>query len=112
MKIQHKTQSKHWHNFQVSILMHISYQHNPLTGPINLDSTIIKEIQYNVFDDPSHDSLFVVCTTCFHASFTNSTKCQLHSKATHCVDRWLLRSIQEHACMVFCIMVPLSHHIQ
>jgi hypothetical protein len=59
MKIQHKVQSKHWHNFQVSILMHISYQHNPLADPINLDFTILKEIHYNVFDDLSHDSLFV-----------------------------------------------------
>ncbi len=59
MKIQHKVQNKHWHNFQVSILIHISYQHNPLVDVINLDSTIIKEIHYYVFDDPNHDSLFV-----------------------------------------------------
>ncbi len=59
MKIQNEVQIMQWHNFQVNILVHINYQHNPLANHTNQDFIIIKEVHYNVYDDPSHDSLFV-----------------------------------------------------
>jgi hypothetical protein len=65
MKIQNEVQSMHWHNFQVNILVHINYQHNPLIDHVTQDSIIIKEVHYYVSNDPSHDYLFVQHTFMF-----------------------------------------------
>jgi hypothetical protein len=48
----------HWHNFLVNISVHTSYRHNPIANLAN-PNFIIKEVHYYVYDDPSHDSLFV-----------------------------------------------------
>jgi hypothetical protein len=40
-------------------LIHISYQHNPIPNPTNVESSIIKEVHYFSFDDISHDTLYV-----------------------------------------------------
>ncbi len=49
----------HWHNFQVSILVHITYYRCPLVNPYDVDFDIFKEVHYYVFDDTSHDAFFV-----------------------------------------------------
>lgn len=55
-----KQGSKHaLNNFQVSILVHITYYFCPLVNPANVDFDIFKEVHYYVFDDINHDSFFV-----------------------------------------------------
>jgi hypothetical protein len=54
----------HWHNFEVSILVHISYQHNPLADPTNPNS-IIKEIPCYVFDDHNMIPYLFNMLSCF-----------------------------------------------
>jgi hypothetical protein len=50
----------HWHNFQVTIIVFISYQPSFVPhDPINLDSGLIKEVHYFVLNDTSHDTFFV-----------------------------------------------------
>jgi hypothetical protein len=50
----------HWHNFQVTILVLISYQPSFVPHDLtNLDSGLIKEVHYFVSDDTSHDTFFV-----------------------------------------------------
>jgi hypothetical protein len=59
MRIQNEIQNMHWHNFQVNILVHITYHRNPGHDGTDLDSPLLKEIHYYVSNDTSHDSLFV-----------------------------------------------------
>jgi hypothetical protein len=66
LKIQNEIQGMHWHNFQMSILVHISYLRNPTPDPIDAESKIIKEVHYFIFDDTSHDTLYVQHAFMFH----------------------------------------------
>jgi hypothetical protein len=59
MKFQNEIQSMHWHNFHVNIVVHISYQQNPLANPIDPSSSIIKKVHYYVSNDWNRDSLYV-----------------------------------------------------
>ena len=61
-KMQNEVQDIHWFNFQVSILVHITYRESPTY--ISFDSSdesnrILKEVRYYVLDDKQHDTLFV-----------------------------------------------------
>ncbi len=60
MKIQNKIQNMHCHNFQVTILVFISYWpsliFHDLTNP---NFGLIKEVHYFVSYDTNHDTLFV-----------------------------------------------------
>jgi hypothetical protein len=49
----------HWFNFQVFILMHITYQWNLDFVAIEPRSKIFKEIHYYFFDEKDHDTFFV-----------------------------------------------------
>ncbi len=64
MNIQNEVQNMHWHNFQVSILVHISYRQNLLVDPTNPNS-IIKEVHYHVFNDPSMIPYLFNMPSCF-----------------------------------------------
>jgi hypothetical protein len=49
----------HWHNDQITILVHITYRLN-LDFSIESDEPLLlKEIHYYVLDDKTHDSLYV-----------------------------------------------------
>jgi hypothetical protein len=52
LKVQNEIQSMHWHNNQITILVHITYR-------LNLEPLLLKEFHYYVSDDKTHDSLFV-----------------------------------------------------
>jgi hypothetical protein len=58
-EMQNKIQSMHWHYFQVTILVHITFQVDPTNGQGNDDKKIIKETHFYVLDDKEHDILFV-----------------------------------------------------
>jgi hypothetical protein len=49
----------HWHNEQVTILVHITYRQNPNWQLENEEPLLLKEIHYYISDDRTHDSLFV-----------------------------------------------------
>ena len=59
LKIQNEIQSMHWHNEQITILVHITYKLNPNWSLENDEPLLLKEIHYYVCDDKTHDSLFV-----------------------------------------------------
>jgi hypothetical protein len=59
LKIQNEIQSMHWHNEQISILVHITYRLNPNWNSENEELFLVKEIHYYLSDDRTHDSLFV-----------------------------------------------------
>jgi hypothetical protein len=59
LKIQNEIQSMHWHNEQVTILIHITYRENPDWSLENKEPLLLKEIHYYISDDQTHDSLFV-----------------------------------------------------
>jgi hypothetical protein len=50
---------RHWHNFQVYILVHISYKKNPFSDSLEYEPAMIKEVHYYVLDDTMNDTLFI-----------------------------------------------------
>ncbi len=56
---QNEGQSMHWHNYQINILVHITYRHNPHPNPYDEESLILTKYQFYIFDDQKHDSEFV-----------------------------------------------------
>ena len=58
-EIQNEVQSMHWHSYQISILVHISFRHNPEADPYDEDTWILTEYHFYISDDTVHDSLFV-----------------------------------------------------
>jgi hypothetical protein len=56
---QNEGQSMHWHNYQINILVHITYRHNPHPNPYDEESLILTKYQIYIFDDQKHDSEFV-----------------------------------------------------
>jgi hypothetical protein len=58
-EIQNEVQSMHWHSYQVSILVHISFRHNPDLDPYDEDTWILNEYHFYISDDRLHDSAFV-----------------------------------------------------
>jgi hypothetical protein len=56
-----KVQEKHWHNFQLTILVHISYQWNLayLEEPNSNAKKLIVQYHYYFYDDIGHYTLFV-----------------------------------------------------
>jgi hypothetical protein len=59
LKVQNEIQSMHWHNDQITILVHIKYRPNPAWRIENAEPLLVKEIHYYISDDKTHDSLYV-----------------------------------------------------
>jgi hypothetical protein len=59
LKVQNEIQSMHWHNDQVTILVHITYRLNDAWTMENEEPLLKKEVHYYISDDRTHDSLFV-----------------------------------------------------
>jgi hypothetical protein len=59
--IQNEIQSMHWHKTHITILGHINYCWNVWYDVQNPDLRpgIIKEVHYYIFDDNTHDTLYV-----------------------------------------------------
>jgi hypothetical protein len=49
----------HWHEFQIPILVQISYSKNPSFDSLVGELEVIKEVHYYVSNDTMHDTLFV-----------------------------------------------------
>jgi hypothetical protein len=56
---QNEVQSMHWHSYQISILVHITYQHNPQPDPYDEESWVFIGYHFYIFDNWKHDSKFV-----------------------------------------------------
>ncbi len=54
-----EVQSMHWHNYQINILLHMTYRHNPHPNPYDEESLNLNEYRFYIFDDQEHDSQFV-----------------------------------------------------
>jgi hypothetical protein len=53
-------QDVHWYNFQINILVHITYKVNHEFNTSHPQGfKILKEIHYHINDDKNHNSLFV-----------------------------------------------------
>jgi hypothetical protein len=59
MKVQNEIQNMHWHNFQVSILVHICYKKLTQRHSLEDGFIVVKEVHYYVSNDTMHDTLFV-----------------------------------------------------
>jgi hypothetical protein len=59
LKVQNEIQSMHWHNDEITILVHITYRPNPAWRIENEEPLLLKEIHYYISDDKTHDSLYV-----------------------------------------------------
>jgi hypothetical protein len=55
-QIQNEIQSMHWFSHQVTILVHLTYKHNPSSDN---DEEWIKESHFYISDDKEHDTLFI-----------------------------------------------------
>ncbi len=49
----------HWHTYQISILVHIYFHHNPAPDPYDEESQILIEYHFYISDDQKHDFEFV-----------------------------------------------------
>jgi hypothetical protein len=49
----------HWHSYQISILVHITYRFNPDFDAYDEDSKILIEYHFYILDDHKPDSKFV-----------------------------------------------------
>ena len=58
-EVQNEVQSMHWHSFQISILIHICFRHNPNATRYDEDSWILTEYHFYISDDPTHDTNMV-----------------------------------------------------
>jgi hypothetical protein len=59
MKVQNKIPDMHWFSFQMIILIHITYCHNPNYDLVTKNSKILKEVCYYVSNENDHDTSFV-----------------------------------------------------
>ena len=59
LKVQNEIQSMHWHNDQITILVHITYRPNPAWRAENEEPLLLTEIHYYISADKTHDSLYV-----------------------------------------------------
>jgi hypothetical protein len=67
--VQNEISNMHWHNFHITIPVHITYKQNPKFDPTVLESKLLKEVHYYVSNDSSHDILFVQHAFLFHWNF-------------------------------------------
>lgn len=58
-QVQNEVQSMHWHSYQVSILVHISFRRNPRPDPNDESSKTLVNYHFYISDDRKHDSYFV-----------------------------------------------------
>ena len=58
-EVQNEVQSMHWHNYQVSILVQISWTRNPNPNPMDPTTNTMMRYNFYISDDKSHDSYFV-----------------------------------------------------
>jgi hypothetical protein len=49
----------HWHTYQISILVHICFCHNPTPDPCDEESQIFIKYHFYIFDDRKHEFEFV-----------------------------------------------------
>jgi hypothetical protein len=77
--MQNEIQSMHWHSFQITILLHITFQVNQINGQGNNDKNIIKDTHLYVSDNKDHDTLFV--HHCFLMHWDLLSSCGI--KSTH-----------------------------
>jgi len=49
----------HWHSYQVTILVHISWIKNPCPNPNDESTKTLMKYYFYIFYDKSHDSYFV-----------------------------------------------------
>jgi hypothetical protein len=75
MKVQNKIQDMHWFSFQITVLIHITYHHNPHYDLVTKNSKTLKEVHYYVFDENDHDTLFVQHAFKLHWEFLKSKGC-------------------------------------
>lgn len=56
-----EVQEMHWHSFQITILVHITYRWNPnfIANPNFGEKKLLTEYHYYISDDTEHDTLFV-----------------------------------------------------
>ncbi len=62
-KVENEVQSMHWHIYQVSILVHTSFHHNPTLNPYDDDSKILTKYHFYILDHR-----LGVCATLFQTS--------------------------------------------
>lgn len=58
-KWQNEVQSQHWFNFQVTILVHITFRINPLWDNVDPEAKFLTEYHFYISGDKSHDNHFV-----------------------------------------------------
>jgi hypothetical protein len=58
-EVRNKVQSTHWHIYQISILVHIYFCHNPTPDLYDEKSQILTEHHFYVYDNRKHDYKFV-----------------------------------------------------
>jgi hypothetical protein len=58
-QIENEIQSMHWHSFQVTIVVHITYKINPTYIEDNGQNKVIKESHFYVNDDKEHDTFLM-----------------------------------------------------
>ena len=56
--IQNEVQSMHWHSYQISILVHITWVRNQTADPNDKSTRNIMTYHFYISDDPYHDSYF------------------------------------------------------
>ncbi len=52
-------QSMHWHSYQITILVHITWMRNPNPNPHDESTNTIMKYYFYVSNDKSHNSYFV-----------------------------------------------------
>ncbi len=82
--IQNEVQSMHWHSYQISILVHITYHPNPNFHLDDANSFLITKYHVYISDDHKHDSYFVQCCLQNHWTYMDEEGC---APSTHFV--WL-----------------------
>jgi hypothetical protein len=58
-QMQNEVQSMHWHSYQISILVHITYRFDPNFDVHDDDSKILIEYHFYISNDRKLDSEFV-----------------------------------------------------
>jgi hypothetical protein len=103
-EIQNEMQNMHWHNYQISILVHICWMQKLNLYLHDLNSCILMKYHFYILDEKSHDNYFV--QHCFGKIWWTMDFAQNNIGIG---QTWVFFTVQELNTMTFCKSLSSYH---
>lgn len=106
-EIHNEMQSMHWHNYQITILVHICWMQKLNPDLHDLNSHILMKYHFYIQDEKSHDNYFVEhCLVLHWQNMVDNGFCQNN---TGIGQTWVFLTFQELNTMAFCKSLSSYH---